>query len=198
MAEGSIKDKIARFGVQVGSGMALFGLASSILYFLDYNLRILMWVDLWGPTMGWLIRAGLIVGGGVLFVAAKAMDSSESPEARAAEEQARADAWNAVKNHPRTQQLMADMQNLVRASWDPPADPNTYQVRQVVWQDAQHRWTNAQGTNFGPDDPGVTNVLAFLERAAAPERIVVGQVLATRQLTQQDAHPGTWSTMVGG
>jgi hypothetical protein len=68
-----IKDKIAQFGVQAGSALFLFGLASSILYWLDYNLRILLWIDMWGETMGWLIRGALIVGGGVLFVVAKMM-----------------------------------------------------------------------------------------------------------------------------
>ena len=52
---------------KAGGFMALVGVISTILYFVGYNLKILMWVDLWGPTVGWVIRGGLIVGGAALF-----------------------------------------------------------------------------------------------------------------------------------
>ncbi len=55
----------------LGGALALFGIISSVLYFLEMNLRILMWVDMWGPTVGWAIRGGLIVVGAVLFFAFK-------------------------------------------------------------------------------------------------------------------------------
>ena len=58
-----IKSKLS----SIGALMAVFGVASSILSFFDYNLKLLMWVDLWGTTMGWVIRIGLIVGGAALF-----------------------------------------------------------------------------------------------------------------------------------
>ena len=58
----NIAGKISGAGVLI----ALYGLISSVMYFFDYNLRILMWVDLWGPLVGWGIRGALIVGGGLV------------------------------------------------------------------------------------------------------------------------------------
>lgn len=51
----------------LGSLMAIFGIMSSVLSLFNYNLRILMWVDLWGTTVGWIIRVALIVVGAALF-----------------------------------------------------------------------------------------------------------------------------------
>ncbi|OJJ18108.1 hypothetical protein BKI52_29605 [marine bacterium AO1-C] len=53
---------------KLGMLLFFFGLASSILSFFNYNLRVLVWIDLWGTTMGWIIRIGFIVGGGILFM----------------------------------------------------------------------------------------------------------------------------------
>ena len=61
----------------LGGLMAFAGIASAILSFMDYNLRLLMWVDMWGPTMGWVIRGGLVVGGVVLFIIGKAASSDD-------------------------------------------------------------------------------------------------------------------------
>jgi len=47
--------------------MALIGIVSCVLYFANVQLRILFWVDNWGPAVGWAIRGGLIVGGAALF-----------------------------------------------------------------------------------------------------------------------------------
>ena len=52
---------------KIGGYIAIFGIASIILSFFNYNLRILMWIDSWGETTGWIIRIGLIVVGAVLF-----------------------------------------------------------------------------------------------------------------------------------
>ena len=38
----------------LGGLLALFGVISSVLYLLGYNLRILIWIDLWGPVVGWV------------------------------------------------------------------------------------------------------------------------------------------------
>jgi len=57
--DNALKSKISGFG----GAAALFGLVSIVLSFFNYNLRILMWIDLWGETMGWVIRIGLIVVG---------------------------------------------------------------------------------------------------------------------------------------
>ncbi len=58
-----IKSKIASFG----GLLALMGLGSILLSIFNYNLRLLMWIDIWGTTMGWVIRIGLIVGGGAIY-----------------------------------------------------------------------------------------------------------------------------------
>lgn len=57
--DNALKSKLSGFG----GAAALFGLVSIVLSFFNYNLRILMWIDLWGETMGWVIRISLIVVG---------------------------------------------------------------------------------------------------------------------------------------
>lgn len=52
----------------IGAGMAVMGVASTLLSFFNYNLRLLMWIDLWGTSMGWIIRILLIVGGGAIYL----------------------------------------------------------------------------------------------------------------------------------
>ena len=59
-----IKSKLS----SIGALLAVFGIISSFLALFDYNLKALMWVDLWGTTVGWIIRIALIVGGGGLFL----------------------------------------------------------------------------------------------------------------------------------
>jgi len=46
---------------------AAAGLVSIVLNLVDYNLRILMWIDMWGDVMGWMIRGGLLVGGAAAY-----------------------------------------------------------------------------------------------------------------------------------
>ena len=66
-------DKVRSF-----AGFLVFaGLLSIVLNLVDYNLRILMWIDLWGDVVGWLIRAGLVVGGGVLFFVLPSEDAKQ-------------------------------------------------------------------------------------------------------------------------
>lgn len=194
-----IADKLTGLGVL----LALYGVLSSILYFFDYNLTILMWVDLWGPLVGWGLRAGFIVGGGGLAFVASMFDGKDSPEARAAAqaaEHARAAAWAQVVSHPRAQQMAHDLSQYMRITFGQPNDTQTYQVRHIAWQDASYRWADpATNVHYGPDDPRVTNALFYLERADAPQRVAVSQDFATRQLSSpQEVHPATWNMFVGG
>jgi hypothetical protein len=39
-----------------------------LLSIFNYNIRLLAWIDLWGNTMGWIIRILLILIGGALFL----------------------------------------------------------------------------------------------------------------------------------
>lgn len=57
----------ARIG-QAGLALAAMGIISIALYFFNYNVRLLAWIDLWGDTAGWIIRIGLIIVGGGLFM----------------------------------------------------------------------------------------------------------------------------------
>jgi len=53
----------------VGGAIALAGIVSIVLNFINFNLRILMWIDLWGEGVGWAIRVGLVLLGGLLYAA---------------------------------------------------------------------------------------------------------------------------------
>ena len=56
---------------RLGGLLALFGVASIVLHFMDMNLKILMWIDNWGEGAGWGIRIGLIVVGVALLMLGK-------------------------------------------------------------------------------------------------------------------------------
>lgn len=53
----------------IGLYMMIAGVASIVLIFLNMNLRLLMWIDMWGETIGWVIRIGLIgIGAAIYFM----------------------------------------------------------------------------------------------------------------------------------
>ena len=52
----------------LGGLMVFFGAGSLILGLFGYEFSLLMWIDLWGPTVGWIIRIALIVVGGALWL----------------------------------------------------------------------------------------------------------------------------------
>lgn len=58
-----LKNKIGKGGLVV----AALGIISTLLYLFNYNVRILAWIDMWGSTVGWLLRGLFIFGGGALF-----------------------------------------------------------------------------------------------------------------------------------
>ncbi|MBS9461948.1 hypothetical protein KIM67_05960 [Flagellimonas sp. 389] len=58
-----IKSKLGKGGLI----LVVMGIASMVLSIFNYNIRLLAWVDLWGITMGWIIRILLIAGGAALF-----------------------------------------------------------------------------------------------------------------------------------
>ncbi len=63
----------------IGGFLALAGILSIVLHFIGYNLRILMWIDRWGMGVGWGIRGGLVVVGGVLFFIGVMSSSDKAP-----------------------------------------------------------------------------------------------------------------------
>lgn len=50
-----------------GAVIAIYVVASSIFHIIGYNMRLLVWVDQWGPLAGWIIRVILVVIGGILY-----------------------------------------------------------------------------------------------------------------------------------
>ena len=59
----NIKAKLGKAGLV----MAALGIMSIVLSIFNYNIRLLAWIDIWGNTMGWIIRGILILAGGALF-----------------------------------------------------------------------------------------------------------------------------------
>lgn len=70
---GNIKAKIGQAGLIIGA----MGIMSIVLSFFNYNVRLLAWIDLWGDTMGWVIRILLIVVGAALFFMLGGSDDEE-------------------------------------------------------------------------------------------------------------------------
>ena len=69
-----IKEKLGKVGLLI----AALGIMSIVLSIFNYNIRLLAWVDFWGNTMGWVIRALLIlVGGGLFFLYGRDEDDDE-------------------------------------------------------------------------------------------------------------------------
>jgi len=56
------------FAKAAGPVLVLAGVLSIVLYFLGLNLRILVWIDAWGPVVGWGLRLGVIALGVVFFL----------------------------------------------------------------------------------------------------------------------------------
>ena len=56
---------------KLGGTLFFFGVGSMVLSFLNMEFIILAWIDLWGPTVGWIIRGVLTVVGAVLWLVGK-------------------------------------------------------------------------------------------------------------------------------
>ncbi len=54
---------------RLGLLLLLLGAGSIVLHFMNMEFRLLRWIDSWGETAAWGIRAGLIVIGLVLTMA---------------------------------------------------------------------------------------------------------------------------------
>lgn len=59
----NIKSKLG----QGGFVLAAMGIISALLSFFNYNIRLLSWIDVWGSTMGWILRIVFVIVGGALF-----------------------------------------------------------------------------------------------------------------------------------
>lgn len=62
----------------LGVWLLIFGVGSIILNQLGREFTILMWIDMWGPSVGWGIRIGMIALGAVLLLFAAMSANSDS------------------------------------------------------------------------------------------------------------------------
>jgi len=69
----------------IGSALIFFGAGSAVLHFIGYEFRLLMWIDNWGETVGWIIRGALVIVGAAIVLFG---NSSAEAEASDGEEQA--------------------------------------------------------------------------------------------------------------
>ena len=65
----------------LGATLFVLGLGSIILNLFGIEFIVLMWVDLWGATVGWIIRGAMTVVGLVLWgmAAMQEADLAEIP-----------------------------------------------------------------------------------------------------------------------
>jgi len=55
----------------IGFLLLALGIASSVIYFLDMELKWLRWINHWGENAAWGIRGGLVALGLLLFALGK-------------------------------------------------------------------------------------------------------------------------------
>ena len=65
---------------KLGGYMFFFGVGSIVLDMINMQFVILAWIDMWGPTVGWVIRIGLAAIGGVLWLVGRSQESAATPD----------------------------------------------------------------------------------------------------------------------
>ena len=60
-----------------GGLLFILGLASFVWNLLGRELRVLAWIDSWGPTIGIAIRVGLIVIGAALWFMGRKREAAQ-------------------------------------------------------------------------------------------------------------------------
>lgn len=73
---------------KIGSLMALFGVLAIVFGFLDRVPSVLVWIYNWGESTAWVIKIGLIVVGGAMWLISNRMMSKSSVEIDTSEQQA--------------------------------------------------------------------------------------------------------------
>lgn len=63
---------------KLGGTLFFFGVGSIVLNLIGMEFIILAWIDLWGPTVGWIIRGALAVVGGVLWLIGRKQEGAEA------------------------------------------------------------------------------------------------------------------------
>jgi len=59
--------KIGMTMKSIGTTLLILGVGTIVLNFAGFEFRVLSWIDMWGETVGWAIRAAIIVAGAVVF-----------------------------------------------------------------------------------------------------------------------------------
>ena len=60
-----------------GGYLFFFGAGSVVLSFLSMDFIVLSWIDMWGPTVGWMIRGAMIVAGGGLWLIGRQQEGAQ-------------------------------------------------------------------------------------------------------------------------
>lgn len=72
----------------IGSLLLFLGAGSVVLHFIGYEFRLLMWIDNWGETIGWIIRGTMIAAGGAIMFFTKSKKEDSEDETREEQQQA--------------------------------------------------------------------------------------------------------------
>ena len=52
----------------IGGTLFFFGFGSIVLFFLNMEFILLAWIEMWGPSVAWVIRGALAIVGGILWL----------------------------------------------------------------------------------------------------------------------------------
>lgn len=55
----------------LGFLLLVLGIGSSVVHFMDMEMRLLRWIDTWGDATAWGIRGGLVAVGLLLMMVGK-------------------------------------------------------------------------------------------------------------------------------
>lgn len=72
---------------KIGSLLLFLGVGTIVLNLIGFEFAILGWIDNWGETVGWAIRAAMIVAGGALFFLGQRSEAGSSTDAAEAPRQ---------------------------------------------------------------------------------------------------------------
>lgn len=65
----------------IGGLLFFFGIGSIVLSLFDMEFKILMWIDTWGPDIGWAIRGAMAVAGGALWLVGNSRERAQGEPA---------------------------------------------------------------------------------------------------------------------
>jgi hypothetical protein len=171
-----VREKIA----SVGIFLALAGIISSVLQLIGYELRILRALDQQPPAIAWGVRLGLVVVGGVLFLAGPKQSADAAGPPAPTREQLAAD--------PRVQWLLAwAYQNLGAALSAQPGAPRIAHI--TFW--------NHQSLPASHDDPAVAKSILYVDGYQGQRWVVIGDI-ATRTAQLHPCQPDAWAYNVPG